>query len=376
MRLRPSGSVWQGGLSVESQNYGHTDISAPVIGIVLSVFYSDDPLNIATTNAAGDRGPYCMARVRVLSSTTETPMILPNVWILPTGASGHDDFSEELPQGVTDSIDGRSTAEGFDKLPTHRLNGDYCVVAFIGGSVHQPVMLSWFPHPGNTKDAATTGHAADSLENARRSVKRFQGVRLAITSEGTLHLDTSKANHKLSPDRTTRSTSDKGGDIKVSVKPSRNLSVDFNKPVYDETEPDVLWEREEIQNASPRSQANSRWYMDKDFIQAVAGEVVQIAASQNLYLGADTATENFVLGQELKTLLASMLNALITHTHVVPPGIVVVNPSLVPIGTTLIGDTLPSTEAATWSDNLSDVQAETILSDWIFGQKEPPPREE
>ena len=89
----------------------------------------------------------------------------------------------------------------------------------------------------------------------------------------------------------------------------------------------------------------------------MAGEVVQIEGSSNIFLGTETAAENLVLGQQLKALLTLILNALLTHTH-----------------TSGIGPTGPPDVPAanSFQDALDTVLDDTILSDWIFGQKDPP----
>lgn len=357
MRSFKSGTPMQGGLVQQTGDNRHFNITYPVLGVIQSVYFSDDNLNPVANAVQNGRGSAIVARVIVLNDGSESPTVLPNVTILPTGSSGHDDYQEEIPKAATGTIDGARFQSDFRDIPPWKLNGDWCVVGFIGGSIHQPVMLNWFPHPGNRKDPATGGFAAEALAQGRRWVKRFQGARLTITSKGTLFVDTSKANNKISDTRTSREENEEGGDINVTVKKDRKLEINFNPLVFDENEPDFLWERPEIDKKGTRDESNSRLIMDKDTIQILAGQVAEILASQNLYLGEQGASENLVLGQQLKSLLEKILNALLTHRH--PTG---VGPS---------GPPLPP-ELTEFTDALSTVTAEDILASWAFTQKDPP----
>lgn len=356
-RTMRNGTVMQGGLAFSSADFGHLDISNPVMGVVLDVFPADSLSNETAANFHDRRGYCATASVLILNDGTDAPTLLPNVIILPPSGTGHDDFSEELPQPTTGTIDGARFHSGYEEVQPWKLNGSYCIVQFVGGSIAQPIMTHWFPHPGNRKDAITSGLSMDSLHQGRRIAKRFQGTRLVLTSTGTVLLDTSQANHKLQADRASRDEVEKGGDIRVTVKNERELEVNFNKPVFDENEPDFLWERNEIQSQGTREEVATRILADKDFIKLLAGEVAQISAADNVYLGDVGATENFVLGQQLKDLLTTILNALISHIH--PTG---VGPSGPPLPPSLTN----------FQEALSKVSAEDILSSWIFGQKEPP----
>jgi len=606
----------QGGLSFQPADYGHLNMSNPVMGVILNVFSADDSLNEAAKAFHDHKGSFCAAKVLVLQDGTDSPILLPNVIILPPSGSGHDDYAEETPRGTTGTIDGSVLKTGYRDVPPWKLNGDWCVspetkilcsdltwkkacdvtvgqelvgfnedlkdkklkgsvveavkklikpcvkitttkgsivcskdhmwvirkpygnvknqagkcgwvkaedakegdqisyftdpwevenshdagylagffdgegwispkkwrsgigfgqnpgpvldkilallsergfnftkketrdytsfnpatyrcekfkitglsrpslrflgsirptrllthsrfqwegaswkgprkdivkilsvedvgdqeviaiqtstrtfiadgylshncvCLFLGGSIHMPIMINYFPHPGNRKDPCTNGTSPDSLIQGRRIAKRFQGTRAVLTSKGSLLLDTSKAGHALEDNRLDRKETNEGGDIKLTVKTDRELEVNFNKPVFDENEPDFLWDRREINSKEDRDDTATRLLMNKDFIRALAGQVVEIASAQNIYLGTQaTATENFVLGQELKSLLITILNALISHKH--PTG---VGPS---------GPPLPP-ELSDFTSALSDVNAETILSTWIYGQKDPP----
>ena len=354
-----SGTVRQGGLTHQRADFVHEEISYPMLGVVLDVFCSDDALNLAATARQDQRAPTCQARVLVLQDGTDSPMILPNVTIMPPSGSGHDDFSEETPQPTNATIDGSPLPTNLETVDPKKLNGDWCVVHFIGGSIHQPVMLNWFPHPSNRKDPLTRNAAIGNLPQRRRVAKRFQGLRWVITSKGSLHINTEESNHPLNTDRVTRTENADGGDFRVTVKRGREFEVNFNPFTYNETdgvpdEPDLLWPANRVQQQ--REFIKSIMLMDQDFIQALAGRVLEVSATENLYIGrSSSATENIVLGQELKTLLQNILTAIIAHNHPTAVG-----PSGVPIN------------VADFQNSLNSVLAEDQLSDWVFTQKGPP----
>lgn len=349
-----NGSVTQSGLNHQLADYNHEHIFTPVLGVVLSVYASDDPLNSGSFSAQDRRGFSLQAKVKVVQDGVNSSWILPNVTILPNGSTGHDDYAEEVPRGTTGTINGSEYDE--NTTPPRMLNGDWCVVAFIGGSIHQPVMLSWFPHPANRKDALTITGSNGNLVQDRRIAKRFQGTRLVVTSEGTILVDTTEANYRLKEDRKTREINELGGDIRVTVKNDREFELNFNQSVFgDPAEEDFLWGANQ-RSAQERETTSTKLLMDKDFIRAVAGQVAEIYAGENAYIGKQgEATENLVLGQALKSLLSSVLQALATHTHF-----------------DSFGGTGPPMNSSDFTSAKASVDAEDQLSTWAFTQKDPP----
>ena len=80
-----------------------------------------------------------------------------------------------------------------------------------------------------------------------------------------------------------------------------------------------------------------------------------ITADKNgLYLGGGSGTQNFVLGQILKTVLATFMSAFETHVHAPPIG----GP--------------PANAAAVATIRTGQVESEAILSSYIFGDKDKP----
>jgi len=354
-RMR-SGSIEQGALSHQPADYAHEQISSPMLGIVLSTFCSDDPLNSLAGVFQDGRGYACQARVMIVNDGTQQPTILPNVIITPGSGTGIDNYNEELPRGVTGKVDGTKYNTDFNDVPMNQLDGDWCIVQFIGGSIHQPYISTWFPHPANRRDAHTGNQGdTDTIVQGRRWVKRFQGTRLAITAKGDIVVDTNEANHPIDPTFPERIENDAGGDIYVNVKAAREFEINFNPSVATSALPDVLRAPGELPDMTERSIDLTSLLANKDVIRLIAGQVMELFSYSMLHLGKEAdATENFVLGQSWKTLMETVLQDLIDHVH--PTG---VGPS----GTspTLLASFAPLKAA------LDDQ-----LSDWIFGQKAAP----
>jgi len=119
-----SGTMPQGGLTHDAADYGHEEVTHPVLGVVLNVYCSDDPLNTLAGAFQDIRGPACQARVLVVNDGTDQPWILPNVIITPSSSSGADNYQEELPKGVSQSIDGSVFNSAFKDVAMNKLDGD------------------------------------------------------------------------------------------------------------------------------------------------------------------------------------------------------------------------------------------------------------
>jgi hypothetical protein len=307
MRTR-TGTVSQSALRHDEADYAHERIAHPVLGIILNVYLANDPQNRSAQITHEGRGSQIEARVLVMNDGTDSPWIIPNAVVLPRGSSGFDNFEEEIPKGVTGSIDDEKVPANFTDISPQKLDGDWCVVGFIGGSINQPFVAHWWPHPSNQRDTTTSG-SADFLRQSRRWAKRFQGTRLTMTSKGTVLLDTSEANSKLKNGK--RLASDLGGDIRLTVKESKEMELNWNASVYgDPNEEDFLWEPKPQKKV--RSTTNTKVRFTKDEIEAIAGAVINLQAkndatgtvnvkADHVNLGSATAPEQLVLGNTFKT---------------------------------------------------------------------------
>lgn len=214
-----------------------------------------------------------------------------------------------------------------------------CLIQFIGGSIHQPVMVSWWPHPNNFRDPCKGSRA-------QRIARRFKGMRSVVTSKGSILVDTAESNHPLNESGTARTENEDGGDIRVTVKRGRELEVNFNPSVYEvdpttgaAVEPEFLHS-----NRIPRLR-------ETDSTRITANQDTINLLTDTINLINEAATQNYVLGQELKAMLSTVLEALAVHTH-----------------QTTVGVSAPPNNAATFAAEKAKVDAETILSQQIKGE--------
>ena len=361
MRTR-SGTVSQSSLRKQDSDYGHDNIVHPVLGIVLNVYVSDDEANRSGQAMQDGRGSQIEARVLVVNDGSDSPWILPNVAVPPNSSSGVDNFSEEIPKGVSGAVDESQLPSNFTEASSVKLDGDWCVVDFIGGSINQPFIAKWWPHPANHRDPTSAGLAKNALLQGRRMVKRYQGTRFAVTSKGTVLIDTSEANHPVKNGK--RIPVDTGGDVRVTIKESKQLELNWNPSVFgDPDEPDFLWPPQAQRQT--RATRSTKVTITKDLIEAIAGEMVRIGAQRgnfvlttpqgNIELGAG-ADQPVPLGTNLKTaiehLIDNAIKKLIVPTIFGPSGAVEAFPANVPL--------------------LDAVKAELpgALSDFVFTRKD------
>jgi hypothetical protein len=338
-----SGTTHQSALTSQRGDYAHEQIMFPVLGIVLNVFPADDERNSNTGSSADVRASHFQARVLVVNDGSDSPWTLPNVIVPPSGTCGVDNYDEEIPRGTTGTIDDSVLSSSLTSTSLKKLDGDWCIVDFIGGSSNQPFIAKWWPHPANRMDSITAGLKDGNLTQGRRKVKRFQGTRFCITEKGSVLIDTSEANSKLQKGKRVPDPSKTGGDIRVSMKPEREFELNFNPFVFgDPDEPDFLWPPKAVKQE--RGTANSRLKLTKDELTFIAGAVVNlIAQTGNLVMstpqgkiqaGKD-ADEPMLLGNKHKALITEMIDDAIkklrVNTIFGPSGAVEEFPANVPL---------------------------------------------
>lgn len=317
------GTVVPSGLNFNANDYGHMNVTYPVLGVVLNVFKSNDPHNTSSSNSRDGFGSHAQARVLVVNDGSDSPWIIDNVTITPSGSTGFDNYEEELPRGTTGTIDDAETEK---ETNPNRYNGDWCVVDFIGGNIASPFMVTWWPHPSNKTDAAI-------VTEGRRFAKRFQGTRFVATSKGSILIDTQEANRPKTSNN-TRKPEAVGGDIRVSMKPEREFEVNFNPFVKgDPNEPEFLWGPNE--QPQSRQTSNTSLKLTQTSIAACAGEEVNLTAQRgnvnvstpegDIKLGMD-ADQHAVLGDLLNTFLDKLITNIMQITVATPLG-----PSSVPL---------------------------------------------
>lgn len=244
-----------------------------------------------------------------------------------------------------------------------------CVVSFIGGKLSQPFIVSWWPHPFNRTDPATSSTNGNSLAQGRRYFKRYRGVKHVITDNGNVYLDTNEANSTIVPGSTpSRKNNDTGGDIHVDVKPTRELEINFNN-IVDNTDEPSLPQANPSQGSRTRQDTSTRVTLDKDQIELIAGEIAKILArtgnveitagtdvnispTSKLNFGGPTATEPMVLGTQWQAAMTRILLALVAHNHSSP-----------------VGPTSPPLNAPAFSAEIDLLT--NSLSQFIFGKATP-----
>ncbi len=80
------GTIFQSSSRINPGDYAQDNICYPVVGVILRVFYSDDPNNRSAAENNSQRGYHTEAQVLVIHDGTDTPWFLPHVKILPVGA--------------------------------------------------------------------------------------------------------------------------------------------------------------------------------------------------------------------------------------------------------------------------------------------------
>ena len=381
----PDGSIVSSSDDWEYDHYSDYRVNYPVMGVVLEVVPSDRVDNQSIGDDSLLRGFYWEATVAILNDGVESKTApLQHVVIAPNGPSGVDNFSQDLPTPTTGLVDGSDYKGRLTGVDLDKLNGDRCLVQFIGGKYNQPVMTSWMPHPANRRDHSTAGFADGSLDQGRPFLKRRNGVTTTITPDGSIFLDTNNSGSVVqgSQGGYTRSDTAAGGDIQIDVKPSRSLSIDFNDQVFiAEQEPSLIQPNPAPSEvaATERSVSNTHINIDSDnftvaagylaTLQSIAGSIVLLPATR-LYMGDESSEENMVLGQQWKSMMTIFMDTVIEfmeffkiHNHATGMG--PSGPVLEPVLSSTTD--LIEINIQPLIDNIDD-----NLSDYIFGSKEPP----
>jgi len=216
---------------------GTHNVTRLMQGVVIDVFPSDDEQGNRTSWQSEDRhGFHHECSVLIVNDGGSTYMVLPHVIIPPNAPSGMDDYEERLPRPSTRLTTGEALSSGLDQVDPNDLDGDMCVVGFMGGQIDQPFIVSWWPHPRNMYDPATSGLGfpdangeGRALEQHRRYFRRINGVETTITPAGDIILSTSLAGSSINTQgdpengRFARSNVDDGGSIRLYMKPQSTL---------------------------------------------------------------------------------------------------------------------------------------------------------
>jgi len=337
-------SIIQQGLTTEAKDYKHMEMDRCMLGVILEVFPVDRDENRSGMQTVDRKGHTHECSVLILNDGTSAYMTLENVIITPDSPSGLDDFEERLPRGSSSLVTGAEYDPNIHSIDPHDLDGDWCVIAYLGGKIDSPFILRYWPHSRNTFDAATSGKGleGDTLVQQRRYFRRTNGVESVITSKGDVIISTTYANSVLTPSeepvdgRIARTLDeDVGGSIRINIKPSQSLELNFNAidqgiGTLDVTEPELPqlnpWQDEPVPT---EEKPETYIYIDRDQADFVVTTSVTVTTEDTitlttvnvLELEAETiklgvnAEESIPRDDHLQQQLNEIKQALATHTH-------------------------------------------------------------
>ena len=296
------GSVQQSAHQYNESDYGDERLYYPVLGIILSVKSPDDASNKSNVKNSDQLGSRIECNVLVTNGGRASNWTVNNAPLMPMGACGIDNFHEETPRPCTQMINGAKFTGDLSNIDYNLLDGDRCLVSFIGGKISQPVITHWFPHPGNTFDPATGGFAEGALTQLPRLFKRYNGVKYTITNKGNVYFDTTDAGSITTTinGQYVRKRTDVGGNVNIDMKENATLIIDFNPTVpVPVSEPSL---RQANGPSAPKIEGErdeflSNFYMDSDEIAVFGGETVKIGAEKSV----DISALSIKLGTNLET---------------------------------------------------------------------------
>jgi hypothetical protein len=318
------GTVIQGGLlSPLPEDYRDLKLDKLMLGVILEVYPSDQVKNRSAQQTSDRRGHTHECTVLIVRDGSSAYLLLENVIVTPDAPSGIDDYSERLPRGSGIQVDGGSIDSSLHAIDPYELDGDWCVVGFIGSRIDAPFIIRWWPHARNVFDPATSGEGYNqsSLVQNRRYFKRVNGVETVVTSKGDIVISTTFANSKLKygsqPERGrfSRSLDDKaGGSIRMYVKPSQFAEVTF-KPQKDgigvagAPEPELPQRNSpEVEPTSSSSDTETYIYVDKNQINFNLPTTFNVKANTDINL---TAANNTVVDTDNDFTVSAGNNTLI-----------------------------------------------------------------
>lgn len=330
------GEPVQQSMGFSPKDYRDLSLHKLMLGVVLEVNASDARHNRTATQTRDRRGFAHDATVLIINGGASDYLLLKNVIITPDSCAGLDNYSEQLPRPASATTEGGVTLNtNFQHIDPYELDGDWCVVGFIGSSLDQPFILRWWPHARNTYDAATSGlgnpdssGSGTALDQAGRFFRRTNGVEQVITKDGDVYLSTAYSGSSLnvggssSNGRFPRNIRDDvGGSVKVNIKPTQGLELDWNTqqnglgyrgravPELPQTNP-----RGTIENENDKTFTYFRIEQDIVYLSTsdqfdIISANANVTASQTLTLTANDLTETIA---NAVTLTAASMNTTAT----------------------------------------------------------------
>lgn len=317
------GSPVQQSMTLRPADYTGLNLSRLMLGLIIDVYPADDPRNRSSFQREDRRGYLHACTVLVLQDGRGTHLPLENVIITPDAPTGIDDYYERLPRGCTGLVTGENWNNQFNHINPYDLDGDWCIVGFMGGSIDQPFIVRWWPHPRNTFDPATSGTRNPNATNESRTLvqkgrmfHRINGVEFTVTKTGNIYVSTYRASSTLnfgsdlSPveGRFPRTLNeDVGGSFKMWIKPSQSFELDWNTPedgigVMDVSDDEIPQSNpnQSGSSASTTSKTNTYIYAESDRVSITVPDSFSVLSKKRLLLESEEDTK-LTVGTNLTT---------------------------------------------------------------------------
>ncbi len=306
------GSPVQQSLTMRPEDYVGLNVSRLMLGVVLEVYPADDERNRSSYQREDRRGYLHTCSVLVLQDGRGTHFPLENVIITPDAPTGLDSYYECLPRGCSALVTGENWNNQLNHINPYDLDGDWCIVGFMGGSVDQPFIVRWWPHPHNPFDPATSGKTnpnaegeSETLVQVGRMFHRINGVEFTVTKQGHIYVSTYRANSTLRfgsdlapvDGRFPRTLQDSdGGSFRMWVKPSQSFELDWNVPVDGMGVLDVAdvgipqTNPSESGSSSTQEKENTYILIEKDRMDIMVPEEFKLLSKQRILLESEEET--------------------------------------------------------------------------------------
>ena len=258
--------------------------TAVMVGVILSVHPSDSEQNYTALNHMDYRGYRHECTVLAADYLGKQPdVLITNVIIPPGRHTGLDNFDEDLPRGCSATVDGSVYKDDLANVDYNKLDGEWCLVGFIGGNIENPFVIGWWSHPANVFDPATSGNGNekkalkqfDPSKNKSRFVRRINGTQIVVNKEGSVYLDTSEANSsvQIKSGKLVRTLVDKGGHLQVDLCKKAQFELNWNEKEHKnprlgagstssspQTDPDLLHADQPV-SGKPKARETSRTFI-------------------------------------------------------------------------------------------------------------------
>jgi len=243
------GHAHQSSLRVSSADTRLMRLNSNLLAVVLRTKTADQPDNRLTAHYTDRRSFGAVCDVLVVNDGySDVYWPIHNVQVTPDRPSGLDNYGESLPRGCTSYVNGEPYSTSGASQDVKDLDGDWCIVSFLGGNERAPYISRWWPHTRNTFDPQTIGYgspdstgqgrALDQTLNGKfRHFSRINGVEYVVTPRGDIFLSTHYAGSdiKPNPENITKKgrfireeAPTKGGGIRVNVKTNQALELNWS----------------------------------------------------------------------------------------------------------------------------------------------------